>query len=56
MYKLDIQLKNGTSIKRELDEAGLRSFIAKRRFETPLLYANVITPSGVTKSILSYLK
>ena len=56
MYKIDVQLKNGTNIKREVDEAGLRSFIQRKRFSSPLLYANVITPSGVKKSILEYLR
>ena len=55
MYKIDIQLRNGQIYKKEVDAAGLRNFIHKKRFTSPMVYANVITPSGVKKSILKYM-
>lgn len=55
MYKLEVELRNGAKIIRELTEIELRSFIQHKQFDSPVLYANVLTPSGVTKSILKYL-
>lgn len=56
MYKLDIQLEDGSTIKKELDEVSLRRFINKRPFGSVVRWANVVTPSGATKSITKYLK
>lgn len=55
-YKVDIQVKGGRSIKREMNELELRNYIKRTRFTSPLLYANIVTPSGVKKSILKHLR